>query len=266
MKNSRLLLLPLLLLLGGALVSAQEPGRRPDKVIPLDWSPSAVSSAMGFEVVLRPGSEDKVEIYATMPENIRYEIDNGKRSIHISHKALWDKRESDSHLLAVVSIRDFNSLSHLRAETGSVLRLDEHLTTLRLPAMELKCFTGAELYFTGQVVRMSVSVGTGAEVYLSGQHTALSMRCSTGGEIEYDGTFDTGEIESGTGSDITLSGRGKTIHIDATSGSDIDGEELTVDSATLVTDRSSEITIRATDPSRITRRGKGDMTILTDRR
>lgn len=221
---------------------------------------------MGYEVVLRPGSEDKVEIYAKMPENTKVEIDNGKHSIHISHKVLWDKRESDTHPLAVVTIRDFNRLSLLRAETGSVLRLDEHFTALRLPAMELKCFTGAELYFTGQVVRMSVSVGTGAELYLSGQHTALSMRCSTGGEIDYDGTFDTGEIESGTGSDITLSGRGKTIHIDATSGSDIDGEELTVDSATLRADGSSDITIRATDPSRVTRRGKGDITILTDRR
>lgn len=262
MKAIHYLLLPLLILTGALSLGAQEPGRRPDKVIPLDWSPSTVSSAMGFEVVLRPGSVDKIEIYAKMPENVRYEIDSGKRSIHISHKALWDKKEKNTSLLAVVTIRDFNRLSRLRAETGSVLRLDEHLTTLRLPAMELKCFTGAELYFTGQVVRMSVSVGTGAELYLSGHHTALSMRCSTGGEIDYRGTFDTGDIESGTGSDITLAGSGKTLHIDATSGSDIDGKELTVDSATLVADGSSDITIRATDPTLVTRRGKGDITIL----
>lgn len=261
MKYSRLLLLPLLLLLGSAVLYAQEPGRKPDRSIALSWSPSTISAGMGFEVVLRPGSEDKVEVYANNPDHVEVEIDNKRRSLRLDYKIQLDQKESDKLLLAVVTVRDFGKLSRLHAETGSVLRLDEQLTELKLRDLELKCFTGAELYFTGQVDRLSATAGTGGEIYLSGRQTTLSLKCTTGGEIDYKGTFTTGDLRTSSGSDIDITGEGELVNISAKSGSSVDGRGLTVRSATLSADLSSEIAITALDRNRVTESGRGTITV-----
>lgn len=265
MRILRPLLLSLSLLAGLVAAEAQKPGQLPDKTITLDYCPTDITASTGFEVVLRPGTENKVDLYVDNLDKVKCSTDASKKSLRISMKPTFGTIKDDDHYpyLAVVTLTDLNSLTALKAETGAELRIDENYRPTKIARLELKCFTGGELLFTGDAQKVIATAATGGELFLSGRQQTLKFKSTTGGEIEYSGSFRLADIHAGTGGVITLSGTGDTVSISASSGGEVDGEELTVKGGTLDADLSSEITIRCTDRRNITCDGKGDIEILT---
>ena len=264
MHTLRYLLASLALLAGFVAAEAQKPGQLPDKTITLGYCPTDITASTGFEVVLRPGTENKVDLYVDNLDKVKCSTDASKKSLRISRKPSFGTiNDGDHTYLAIVTLTDLNSLTALKAETGAELQIDKNYRPTKIDRLELKCFTGGELLFTGDAQEVIATAATGAELYLSGKQRTLKLKSTTGAEIEYSGSFHLADIHVGTGADITLSGTGDTVNISASSGGEVDGEELTVKGGTLDADRSSDITIRCTDRRNITRDGKGDIEILT---
>ena len=264
MHTLRYLLASIALLAGLATAEAQKPGQQPDKTITLDYCPTDITASTGFEVVLRPGTENKVDLYVDNLDKVKCSTDASKKSLRISMKPTFGTINDDHHTyLAVVTLTDLNGLTALKAETGAELHIDKNYRPTKIARLELKSFTGGELLFTGDAQEVIATAATGAELYLSGNQRTLKLKSTTGAEIEYSGSFRLADIHVGTGADITLSGTGETVNISASSGGEVDGEELTVKGGTLNAELSSDITIRCTDRRNITRDGKGDIEILT---
>ena len=264
MHTLRYLLASLALLAGFVAAEAQKPGQLPDKTINLDYCPTDITASTGFEVVLRPGTENKVDLYVDNLDKVKCSTDASKKSLRISRKPSFGTiNDGDHTYLAIVTLTDLNSLTALKAETGAELHIDKNYRPTKIDRLELKCFTGGELLFTGDAREVIATAATGAELYLSGNQRTLKLKSTTGAEIEYSGSFRLADIHVGTGGDITLSGTGETVNISASSGGEVDGEELTVKGGTLNAELSSDITIRCTDRRNITRDGKGDIEILT---
>ena len=264
MRTLRYLLASLALLASFVAAEAQEPGRLPDKTITLDYCPTDITASTGFEVVLRPGTENKVDLYVDNLDKVKCSTDASKKSLRISMKPSLGTIKDDNHTyLAIVTLTDLNNLTALKAETGAELQIDKNYRPTKIDRLELKCFTGGELLFTGDAREVIATAATGAELYLSGNQRTLKLKSTTGAEIEYSGSFHLADIHVGTGADITLSGTGDTVSISASTGGGVNGEKLTVKGGTLDADLSSDITIRCTDRRNITCDGKGDIEILT---
>ena len=264
MHTLRYLLVSLALLAGFVAAEAQKPGQLPDKTITLDFCPIDITASTGFEVVIRPGTENKVDLYVDNLDKVKCSTDASKKSLRISRKPSFGTiNDGDHTYLAIVTLTDLNGLTALKAETGAELHIDKNYRPTKIARLELKCFTGGELLFTGDAREVIATAATGAELYLSGNQRTLKLKSTTGAEIEYSGSFRLADIHVGTGGDITLSGTGETVNISASSGGEVDGEELTVKGGTLNAELSSDITIRCTDRRNITRDGKGDIEILT---
>ena len=264
MHTLRYLLASIALLAGVVAAEAQKPGQLPDKTITLGFCPTDITASRGFEVVLRPGTENKVDLYVYNLDKVKCSTDASEKSLRISMKPSFGTIKDGNHTyLAVVTLTDLNSLTALKAETGAELHIDNNYRPTKIARLELKCFTGGELLFTGDAQEVIATAATGAELYLSGKQRTLKLKSATGGEIEYSGSFHLADIHVGTGGEITLSGTGETVSISASSGGEVDGSDLTVKGGTLDADLSSDITIRCTDRRNITRDGKGDIEILT---
>ena len=264
MHTLRYLLVSLALLAGFVAAEAQKPGQLPDKTITLDFCPIDITASTGFEVVIRPGTENKVDLYVDNLDKVKCSTDASKKSLRISRKPSFGTiNDGDHTYLAIVTLTDLNGLTALKAETGAELHIDKNYRPTKIARLELKSFTGGELLFTGDAQEVIATAATGAELYLSGNQRTLKLKSTTGAEIEYSGSFRLADIHVGTGGDITLSGTGETVNISASSGGEVDGEELTVKGGTLNAELSSDITIRCTDRRNITRDGKGDIEILT---
>ena len=69
MHTLRYLFVSIALLAGLATAEAQKPGQQPDKTITLDYCPTDITASTGFEVVLRPGTENKVDLYVDNLDN-----------------------------------------------------------------------------------------------------------------------------------------------------------------------------------------------------
>lgn len=263
MRTLRYLLASIALLAGFVAAEAQEPGRQPDKTITLDYCPTDITASTGFEVVLRPGTENKVDLYVDNIDKVKCTTDASKKSLRISMKPSFGTIKDDDHTyLAVVTLTDLNSLTALKAETGAELHIDKNYRPTKIARLELKCFTGGELLFTGDAREVIATAATGGELYLSGKHRTLKLKSKTGSGIEYTGSFHLADMHAGTGGEITLTGTGDTVSISASSGGEVDGSDLTVKGGTLDADLSSEITIRCTDRRSITCDGKGDIEII----
>ena len=264
MHTLRYLLASIALLAGVVAAEAQKPGQLPDKTITLGFCPTDITASRGFEVVLRPGTENKVDLYVYNLDKVKCATDASERSLRFSWTPSLGTIIDDHHTrLAVVTLTDLNSLTALKVETGAKLHIDKSYRPTKISRLKLECFNGGELLFTGDAREVIATAATGAELYLSGKQRTLKLKSTTGGEIEYTGSFHLADIHVGTGGDITLSGTGETVNISASSGGEVDGKELTVKGGTLNAELSSDITIRCTDRRNITRDGKGDIEILT---
>ena len=263
MHTLRYLFASLALLAGFAAAEAQKPGQVPDKTITLNYCPTDITASTGFEVVLRPGTENKVDLYVDNLDKVKCSTNASEKSLRISMKPTFGTIKDDDHTyLAVVTLTNLNGLTALKAETGAELHIDKNYRPTKIGRLELKCFTGGELLFTGDAQEVIATATTGAELYLSGKQRTLELWSALDGVIEYSGSFHLADMDARKFGTIILSGTGDAASITASSGGEVIGNELTVKGGTL-DGIFGYITIRCTDRRNITRNGNSDIEIIS---
>ena len=264
MHTLRYLLASIALLAGVVAAEAQKPGQLPDKTITLGFCPTDITASRGFEVVLHPGTENKVDLYVYNLDKVKCATDASERSLRFSWKPSLGTIIDDHHTrLAVVTLTDLNSLTALKVETGAKLHIDKSYRPTKISRLKLECFNGGELLFTGDAQKVIAIAAYGGELYLSGKQRTLQLLSTFDGVIEYSGSFHLADIHVSKLGTIILSGTGDAVSITASTFGEVIGNELTVKGGTLNANPDAYITIRCTDRRNITRDGGGDIEILT---
>lgn len=265
MRTLRYLLVSLALLAGVVAAEAQKPGQLPDKTITLGFCPTDITASRGFEVVLRPGTENKVDLYVYNLDKVKCATDASERSLRFSWTPSLGTIIDDHHTrLAVVTLTDLNSLTALKVETGAKLHIDKSYRPTKISRLKLECFNGGELLFTGDAQKVIAIAAYGGELYLSGKQRTLQLLSTFDGVIEYSGSFHFADMDADRYGTIILSGTGDTVNITASTAGEVIGDELTVKGGTLATFLACGITIRCTDRRNITcETDNPDIKILT---
>lgn len=163
----------------------------------------AIDVATGIQLFLVSGTTEEVAISASTTEyrdHIVAKVENGVLKLYYDSKlkAINKKRES-KELKAYVSCRQLDALY---ASTGSLVKIQG---VLKMPAIELKASTGAQVNGEVDTKSLTVKQSTGSQVNLSGKAESLEVEGDTGSKFKGEEmTTQICNISVSTGANITV--------------------------------------------------------------
>lgn len=198
------LCLSFLLLAGSTLfLNAQQTINDPNAVKVEVGSFHAIDVATGIQLFLVSGNTEEVAVSASTNEfrdHIVAKVENGVLKLYYDSKLkAINKKKENKQLKAYVSCRQ---LEGLYASTGALVKIQG---VLKMPAMEIKTSTGAQV--NGEVDSKSLSVkqSTGSQVNLSGKSESLTVESDTGSKFKGEEmTTQTCNITVSTGANVTV--------------------------------------------------------------
>lgn len=193
----------LFLFSAAAMLNAQQTINDPNAVKVEVGSFHAIDVATGIQLFLVNGSSDEVAVSASTSEfrdHIVAKVENGVLKLYYDSKlkAINKKKES-KQLKAYVSCRQ---LDGLYASTGALVKIQG---VLKMPAIEIRTSTGAQV--NGEVDGKSLTVkqSTGSQVNLSGKSESLAVESDTGSKFKGEEmTTQTCNITVSTGANVTV--------------------------------------------------------------
>jgi hypothetical protein len=186
-----------------AIVNAQQTINDPNAVKVEVGSFHAIDVATGIQLFLVSGTIDEVAVSAATTEfrdHIVAKVENGVLKLYYESKLkAINKKKVNKELKAYVSCRQ---LDGLYASTGALVKIQ---SVLKMPALEIKASTGAQV--NGEVDSKSLTVkqSTGSQVNLSGKSESLQVEGDTGSKFKGEEmTSQTCNISVSTGAQVTV--------------------------------------------------------------
>ena len=180
----------------------------------------AIHVSHGIDLVLTPGTSEKVVISASDPElanKILTEVKNGILKIYIDNgNAPWNWHwGKNSRMVAYVS---YKQLDELDGSGGSDIKVEGSISGEKL---SLDISGGGDFYGKVAVKKLTVDVSGGGDLTISGTATDVDIDVSGGGDFKgTDLVTDNCTIDASGGSDISITCN-KSLSVDSSGGSDV---------------------------------------------
>ncbi|PWT97093.1 MAG: DUF2807 domain-containing protein [Bacteroidetes bacterium] len=178
----------------------------------------AVHVSHGIDLVLTPGTSEKVVISASDPEltnKILTEVKDGVLKIYIENQNWnwhWGK---NTRMVAYVSYKQIDDLD---ASGGSDIKVEGTISGERL---SLDISGGGDFNGKVNVKKLNVDVSGGGDLTISGNATDVDIDVSGGGEFKGSGLVtDNCSIDASGGSDISITCN-KSLSVESSGGSDV---------------------------------------------
>lgn len=193
----------LLLFSFSAVLNAQQTFNDPNAVKVEVGSFHAIDVATGIQLFLVSGTIEEVAVSASTTDfrdHIIAKVENGVLKLYYDSKLkAINKKKENKQLKAYVSYRQ---LDGLYASTGALVKIQG---ALKMPALEIKASTGAQVNGEVESKSLTVKQSTGSQVNLSGKSESLQVEGDTGSKFKGEEmTTQTCNITVTTGANVTV--------------------------------------------------------------
>lgn len=193
----------LLFAIGTVCLNAQQTINDPNAVKVDVGTFHAIDVATGIQLFLVSGTTEEVAVSASTTEfrdHIVAKVENGVLKLYYDSKLkAINKKKENKQLKAYVSCRQ---LDGLYTSTGALVKIQG---VLKMPAIEIKASTGAQVNGDVDTKSLLVRQSTGSQINLSGRSESLEVEGDTGSKFKGEEmTTQTCNISVSTGANVSV--------------------------------------------------------------
>lgn len=193
----------LLFAIGTVCLNAQQTINDPNAVKVDVGAFHAIDVATGIQLFLVSGTTEEVAVSASTTEfrdHIVAKVENGVLKLYYDSKLkAINKKKENKQLKAYVSCRQ---LDGLYTSTGALVKIQG---VLKMPAIEIKASTGAQVNGDVDTKSLLVRQSTGSQINLSGRSESLEVEGDTGSKFKGEEmTTQTCNISVSTGANVSV--------------------------------------------------------------